>query len=179
MFLPSPQAEQIANFGLDFLRAWAGDGRAWVAAHLSSWPTLLLPKDAPPADFPFDAAGSPDAIRGATPARTRMAFATCPTRILECPCLAIPECHRCERGAARGNSSLLQSPAAGVDSHAPVDSGTGLTLAGQKPSGSYRARSTAHSARSITVISMGSVLLPADRSSRGVTRVTPGPGAAC
>eukprot|EP01047_Picozoa_sp_COSAG01_P124908 COSAG01_NODE_53931_length_335_cov_3.313559_1_plen_64_part_01 len=31
---------------------------------------------------------------------------------------------RCERGAARGNSSLLQSPAAGVDSHAPVDSET-------------------------------------------------------
>ena len=106
--------------------------RAWGAAHLSSRPTLLLPKDAPPADFPFDAAGSPDATRGATPARTRMASATCPTRILECPCLAIPECHRCERGAARGNSSLLQSPAAGVDSHAPVDSGTDLTLAGQK-----------------------------------------------
>jgi hypothetical protein len=64
-----------------------------------------------------------------------MASATCPTRILECPCLAIPECHRCERGAARGNSSLLQSPAAGVkgvDSHAPVDSEMGLTLAGQK-----------------------------------------------
>eukprot|EP01047_Picozoa_sp_COSAG01_P072186 COSAG01_NODE_11412_length_1940_cov_1.611081_1_plen_91_part_10 len=38
------------------------------AAHLSSGPTLLLPKDAPPADFPFDAAGSPDATRGATPA---------------------------------------------------------------------------------------------------------------
>jgi hypothetical protein len=34
------------------------------------------------------------------------------------------------------------------------------------PGGSYRARSTAHSARSITVISMGSVLLPADRSSK-------------
>jgi hypothetical protein len=33
-------------------------------------------------------------------------------------------------------------------------------------SGSYRPRSTAHSARSITVISMGSVLLPADRSSK-------------
>jgi hypothetical protein len=33
------------------------------------------------------------------------------------------------------------------------------------PSGSYRARSTAHSARSITVISMGSVLL---REKRGV-----------
>ena len=73
--------------------------------------------------------GSPDATRGATPARTRMASATCPTRILECPCLAIPECHRCERGAARGNSSLLQSPAAGVDSHAPIDSETDLTLA--------------------------------------------------
>ena len=58
--------------------------------------------------------------------------ATCPTRILECPCLAIPECHRCERGAARGNSSLLQSPAAGVDSHAPVDSETDLTLAAEK-----------------------------------------------
>ena len=57
---------------------------------------------------------------------------TSPTRILECPCLAIPECHRCELGAARGNSSLLQSPAAGVDSHAPTDSGTDLTLAGQK-----------------------------------------------
>ena len=99
---------------------------------ITVWPTLLLPKDAPPADFPFDAAGSPDATRGATPARTRMASATCPTRILGCPCLAIPECHRCERGAARGNSSLLQSPAAGVDSHAPVDSGTDLTLAGQK-----------------------------------------------
>jgi hypothetical protein len=41
------------------------------------------------------------------------------------------------------------------------------------PSGSYRAsRSTAHSARSITVISMGSILLPADRSSKQVTRVT-------
>ena len=108
------------------------ENRAWVAAHLSSRPTLLLPKDAPPADFPFDAAGSPDATRGATPARTRMPLFTCPTRILECPCLAIPECHRCELGAARGNSSLLQSPAAGVDSHAPVDSGTDLTLAGQK-----------------------------------------------
>ena len=94
-----------------------------------SWPTLLLPKDAPPADFPFDAAGSPDAIRGATAAVTRMASATCATLTLECPCLAIPECHRCERGAARGNSSLLQSPAAGVDSHAPVDSETDLTLA--------------------------------------------------
>eukprot|EP01047_Picozoa_sp_COSAG01_P027204 COSAG01_NODE_1786_length_9231_cov_19.575276_15_plen_103_part_00 len=47
------------------------------AAHLSSRSTLLLPKDAPPADFPFDAAGSPDATRGATPARTRMASATC------------------------------------------------------------------------------------------------------
>ena len=107
-------------------------GRGWSSvggcAPLS-WPTLLLPKDAPPADFPFDAAGSPDATRGATPARTRMASATGPTRILECPCLAIPECHRCERGAARGNSSLLQSPAAGVDSHAPVDSETDLTLA--------------------------------------------------
>ena len=93
-----------------------------------SWPTLLLPKDAPPADFPFDAAGSPDAIRGATAAVTRMASATCATRILECPCLAIPECHRCERGAARGNSSLLQSPAAGVDSHAPVDSETQILI---------------------------------------------------
>eukprot|EP01047_Picozoa_sp_COSAG01_P100012 COSAG01_NODE_29929_length_626_cov_7.531309_1_plen_103_part_01 len=61
--------------------------RAWGAAHLSSRPTLLLPKDAPPADFPFAPAGSPDATRGATPARTRMASATCPTRILECPCL--------------------------------------------------------------------------------------------
>ena len=108
---------------------WAGEWVAWVAAHLSSWPTLLLPKDAPPADFPFDAAGSPDAIRGATAAVTRMASATCATLTLECPCLAIPECHRCERGAARGNSSLLQSPAAGVDSHAPVDSETDLTLA--------------------------------------------------
>ena len=104
------------------------ENRAWVAAHLSSRPTLLLPKDAPPADFPFDAAGSPDATRGATPARTRMASATCPTRILGCPCLAIPECHRCERGAARGNSSLLQSPAAGVDSHAPVDSETQILI---------------------------------------------------
>jgi hypothetical protein len=92
-------------------------------AHLSSRPTLLLPKDAPLADFPFAPAGSPDAIRGATAAVTRMALATCPTRILECPCLAIPECHRCELGAARGNSSLLQSPAAGVDSHARSDSG--------------------------------------------------------
>ena len=82
-----------------------------------------------PCTLLLDAAGSPDATRGATPARTRMASATCPTRILECPCLAIPECHRCERGAARGNSSLLQSPAAGVDSHAPVDSETDLTLA--------------------------------------------------
>ena len=107
----------------------AGSGWCWRPL---SWPTLLLPKDAPPADFPFDAAGSPDATRGATPARTRMASATCATRILECPCLAIPECHRCERGAARGNSSLLQSPAAGVDSHAPVDSGTDLTLAGSE-----------------------------------------------
>ena len=92
------------------------------------WPTLLLPKDAPPADFPFDAAGSPDAIRGATAAVTRMASATCATLTLECPCLAIPECHRCERGAARGNSSLLQSPAAGVDSHAPVDSETQILI---------------------------------------------------
>jgi hypothetical protein len=108
---------------------WTGAGRAWVAAHLSSRPTLLLRKDAPPADFPFDAAGSPDAIRGATAAVTRMASATCATLTLECPCLAIPECHRCELGAARGNSSLLQSPAAGVDSHAPVDSETDLTLA--------------------------------------------------
>ena len=106
--------------------------KTWGAAHLSSRPTLLLPKDAPPADLPFAPAGSPDATRGATPARTRMALVTCPTRILECPCLAIPECHRCELGAARGNSSLLQSPAAGVDSHAPTDSGTDLTLAGQK-----------------------------------------------
>jgi hypothetical protein len=101
---------------------------AWVAAHLSSRPTLLLPKDAPPADFPFDAAGSADAIRGATAAVTRMASATCATLTLECPCLAIPECHRCERGAARGNSSLLQSPAAGVDSHAPVDSETQILI---------------------------------------------------
>ena len=91
-------------------------------------PTLLFPKDAPPADFPFDAAGSADAIRGATAAVTRMASATCATLTLECPCLAIPECHRCERGAARGNSSLLQSPAAGVDSHAPVDSETQILI---------------------------------------------------
>jgi hypothetical protein len=82
--------------------------------------TLLLRKDAPSADFPFDAAGSPDATRGATAAVTRMALVTCATLTLECLCLAIPECHRCELGAARGNSSLLQSPAAGVDSHAPV-----------------------------------------------------------
>ena len=132
MFLSSAQGDRNPRIGLQLCSSQKCRARAWVAAHLSSRPTLLLPKDAPPADFPFDAAGSPDATRGATPARTRMASATCPTRILECPCLAIPECHRCERGAARGNSSLLQSPAAGVDSHAPADSGTDLALAGQK-----------------------------------------------
>ena len=132
MLLSSAQEDRNPLSRLQLCSCQICTARAWGAAHLSSWPTLLLPKDAPPADFPFDAAGSPDATRGATPARTRMASATCPTRILECPCLAIPECHRCERGAARGNSSLLQSPAAGVDSHAPVDSGTDLTLAGQK-----------------------------------------------
>jgi hypothetical protein len=84
--------------------------------------TLLLRKDAPSADFPFDAARchTRAATRGATAAVTRMALVTCATLTLECLCLAIPECHRCELGAARGNSSLLQSPAAGVDSHAPV-----------------------------------------------------------
>ena len=92
----------------------------------------IRPSTPTPADFPLDAAGSPDAIRGATAAVTRMASATCATLTLECPCLAIPECHRCELGAARGNSSLLQSPAAGVDSHAPVDSETDLTLAAEK-----------------------------------------------
>eukprot|EP01049_Picozoa_sp_SAG25_P003846 SAG25_NODE_231_length_11417_cov_12.831684_9_plen_113_part_00 len=97
-----------------------------MAAHLSSRSTLLLRKDAPSANFPFDVAGSPDATRGEAAAVTRMALATCATLTLECPCLAIPECHRCELGAARGNSSLLQSPAAGVDSHAPVDSEIGL-----------------------------------------------------
>ena len=126
--LPSPQGSRNTKGSLWLCSSAIRRARAWGAAHLSSWPTLLLPKDAPPADFPFDAAGSPDATRGATPALTRMASATCPTRILECPCLAIPECHRCEQGGARGNSSLLQSPAAGVDSHAPVDSETQILI---------------------------------------------------
>ena len=102
---------------------------AWVAAHLSSWPTLLLPKDAPPADFPFDAAGSPDATRGATPARTRMASATCPGLTLDGPRLPILGCILANCGAARGEDSLLQSPAECGRMHAPVDSETDLTLA--------------------------------------------------
>ena len=92
-------------------------------------PTLLLPKDAPPADFPFDAAGSPDATRGATPARTRMASATCPGLTLDGPRLPILGCILPNCGAARGEDSLLQSPAECGRMHAPVDSETDLTLA--------------------------------------------------
>jgi hypothetical protein len=52
-----------------------------------------------------------------------------------------------------------------------------LYLSSPMPSGSYRARSTAQGARSITVISMGSVLLPADLSSSRGHSSAPGPGA--
>eukprot|EP01047_Picozoa_sp_COSAG01_P048260 COSAG01_NODE_4686_length_4811_cov_4.669355_5_plen_92_part_00 len=49
---------------------------AWVAAHLSSRPTLLLPKDAPPADFPFDAIVHPSqnaiAVSGGPPGATAL-----------------------------------------------------------------------------------------------------------
>ena len=86
----------------------------------------------PPAGLPFDAAGSPDATRGATPARTRMALATCPGLTLDGPRLPILRCIWPNCGAARGEDSLLQSPAECSRMHAPVDSEMGLTLAGQK-----------------------------------------------
>eukprot|EP01047_Picozoa_sp_COSAG01_P050698 COSAG01_NODE_5152_length_4451_cov_13.224724_10_plen_103_part_01 len=76
-----------ANFGL---RARTHAPRAVKqktggAAHLSSRSTLLLKDEHPPAGLPFDAARSPDATRGATPARTRMASATCPGLTLDGP----------------------------------------------------------------------------------------------
>jgi hypothetical protein len=48
--------------------------------------------------------------RGATPARTRMAPATCPGLTLDCPCLSTWDCILANCGAARGEDSLLQSP---------------------------------------------------------------------
>ena len=83
----------------------------------------------PPAGLPFDAARSPDATRGATPARTRMASATCPGLTLDGPRLPILGCILANCGAARGEDSLLQSPAECGRMHAPVDSETDLTLA--------------------------------------------------
>eukprot|EP01047_Picozoa_sp_COSAG01_P007684 COSAG01_NODE_294_length_19294_cov_35.559312_6_plen_107_part_00 len=95
----------------------------------SSRSTLLLKDEHPPADLPFDAARSPDATRGATPARTRMASATCPGLTLDGPRLPILGCILPNCGAARGEGSLLQSPAECSRMHAPVDSETDLTLA--------------------------------------------------
>ena len=103
--------------------------RAWGAAHLCSCSTLLLKDEHPPAGLPFDAARSPDATRGATPARTRMALATCPGLTLDGPRLPILGCTLPNCGAARGEDSLLQSPAECGRMHAPVDSETDLTLA--------------------------------------------------
>ena len=105
------------------------ENRAWGAAHLSSRSTLLLKDEHPPAGLPFDAARSPDATRGATPARTRMASATCPGLTLDGPRLPILGCILPNCGAARGEDSLLQSPAECGRMHAPVDSETDLTLA--------------------------------------------------
>ena len=102
---------------------------AWGAAHLCSCSTLLLKDEHPPAGLPFDAARSPDATRGATPARTRMASATCPGLTLDGPRLPILGCILPNCGAARGEDSLLQSPAECGRMHAPVDSETDLTLA--------------------------------------------------
>ena len=99
------------------------------AAHLSSRSTLLLQKDAPSADVPFAAAGSPDGIRGATPARTRMPLATSPGLILDCLHLPSWDGILANCGAAWGEDSLLQSPAECGRMHAPVDSETDLTLA--------------------------------------------------
>eukprot|EP01047_Picozoa_sp_COSAG01_P005138 COSAG01_NODE_173_length_23099_cov_37.564783_10_plen_155_part_00 len=65
----------------------------------------------------------------ATPARTRMAFATCPGLTLDGPRLPILGCTLPNCGAARGEDSLLQSPAECGRMHAPVDSETDLTLA--------------------------------------------------
>ena len=103
--------------------------RAWGAAHLCSCSTLLLKDEHPPAGLPFDAARSPDATRGATPARTRMASATCLGPTLDGPRLPILGCILANCGAARGEDSLLQSPAECGRMHAPVDSETDLTLA--------------------------------------------------
>ena len=129
MFLPSPQVEQVANFGLDFCSSQMCGARAWGAAHLCSCSTLLLKDEHPPAGLPFDAARSPDATRGATPARTRMASATCPGLTLDGPRLPILGCTLPNCEAARGEDSLLQSPAECGRMHAPVDSETDLTLA--------------------------------------------------
>ena len=96
------------------------------------WEPLFLPPrqdEHPPAGLPFDAARSPDATRGATPARTRMASATCPGLTLDGPRLPILGCTLPNCGAARGEDSLLQSPAECGRMHAPVDSETDLTLA--------------------------------------------------
>ena len=107
----------------------AGSDYMLGAAHLCSCSTLLLKDEHPPAGLPFDAARSPDATRGATPARTRMASATCPGLTLDGPRLPILGCTLPNCGAARGEDSLLQSPAECGRMHAPVDSETDLTLA--------------------------------------------------
>ena len=129
MLLSSAQGDRNPRIGLQLCSSQKCWARAWGAARLSSRSPLLLPKDAPPADFPFDAAGSPDATRGATPARTRMALATCPGLTLDGPRLPILGCILANCGAARGEDSLLQSPAECGRMHAPVDSETDLTLA--------------------------------------------------
>ena len=129
MLLSSAQGDRNLPGRLDLCRCQICSARAWGAAHLSSRSTLLLKDEHPPAGLPFDAARSPDATRGATPARTRMPLATCPGLILDCLHLPSWDGILANCGAAWGEDSLLQSPAECGRMHAPVDSETDLTLA--------------------------------------------------
>jgi hypothetical protein len=111
----------------DDLVCYSRSDPVW-AAHLSSRSTLLLKDEHPPAGLPFDAARSPDATRGATPARTRMASATCATctLTLDGPRLPILGLHLAQLrgrpgGAGRGLSlAVTRRIRAAMRSHACV-----------------------------------------------------------
>ena len=91
--LSSAQGSASLAPALDLCRGGSCPQKTGGAAHLCSCSTLLLKDEHPPAGLPFDAARSPDATRGATPARTRMASATCPGLTLDGPRLPILGLH--------------------------------------------------------------------------------------